>query len=798
MEMNVKRFVIGIMMAALLIATSTVAAASAGFPPIPSDYSGYVTVNGEPAPVGCTVHAEVLGYVSSSVAVEDGCYRYLVISPPDSDYVGEAIEFFLDPDGLGPALAVMAAEADVFQHGSSFDSFNLSFVVLDSLPPVIINVSPIEISMSGAVITWVTDENSSSLVEYGETVSLGSASVLDPGLVMDHSVGLGGLVEGSVYYYRVVSADEWGNTASSSVLSFSTDSSAPPPSPPSGGGMIIIIPDNEPPVADAGVDREVYEGVEIHLSGAGSGDPDGSIVVHHWFFGDGGYMEGVKVAHVYVEPGVYVAALVVTDDNGATSTDNCTVTVLPLPAPVGAEVFDAVPANMSGYVVDASFWADTTVRVNTTGLVTVTVIRFEVNPHPNGTMPDGGVAKYVDVYVSDPDAVEWPIYVEMAYSEEEVLGLVEGSLGIYYWREGAWRRCSDTGVDAVRRVVWAYMCRDEASGSPILMGGDLLPPPPVPAEFVFSGLVVDPLEVEAGGRVSVGVTVENVGELAGNCTLVLDVGGGFIVDEETVSVGGGASEGVFFMFYPESVGVYVVALGGLNGSLTVLSPVAPAEFSVTGLDVVPGVVSVGGEAAVTVTVANLGGVEGVCTVVLEAGGVVSERDIAVGGGASAAVEFVVPGVAWGVVDIVAGGLSGELRVLRPAEFECTGLGVEPAVVEEGGSVAVSVGVCNLGEEGGVYVVELEVDGSVFGVEEVALGGGASVTVVFDVEGGVGVHSVGVGGLEETFTVTSPPEPDSPGVSQDLLAGGAVAVVLAVGLIVFLLRGRGSAAPAGAV
>ncbi|MBL7079967.1 PKD domain-containing protein [Candidatus Bathyarchaeota archaeon] len=797
MKMKVKRFEIGIMIAALLIATSTVAAASAGPPPIPSDYSGYVTVNGEPAPAGCTVHAVVLGYVSSSVAVEGGHYRYLVISPPDSSYVGEVIEFYLDPDGLGPALAVIAAEADVFQQGFSFDPFNLTFVVLDSTPPVIINVSPTQVSMSGAVITWVTDEGASSLVEYGESVSLGSASELDPGLVMEHSVELAGLAEGTAYYYRVVSADEGGNTGSSSILSFTTESSAPPSSPPSGGGM-IIVPGNEPPVAEAGADREVYVGVEIHLSAAGSVDADGAISVYHWFFGDGYYKEGVRVSHTYMTAGTYTAELAVTDDIGATSTDNCTVTVFPLPAAVDAEVFDAVPANQSGYVVDASFWAETIVRVNTTDPVTVTVIRFEGNPHPNDTMPDAGVPKYVDVYVSDPDAVEWPIYVEMAYSVEEILGLDEGSLGMYYWREGAWRRCSDTGVDAVRDVVWAYMGRDEASGSPILMGGNLLPPPPVPAEFLLSELVIDPPEVEAGGRVSVGVVVANVGELAGNCTLVLDVGGGLFADEATVSVEGGGSEGVCFVFYPESVGVYVVGLGGLNGSLTVLAPVAPAEFCVTGLDVFPGVVSVGEEAAVTVTVANLGGVEGVFTVVLEAGGVVSEREVAVGGGASAAVEFMVPGDAWGVVDLVAGGLSGELRVLRPAEFECTGLSVGPAEVEAGGSVAVSLDVCNLGEERGEYSVELEVDGSVVDREDVTLDGGASATVLFEAEGSEGTHRVGVGGLEGIFTVSSPPEPDSAGISQDFLVGGAVVVVLAAGLILFLLRGKGSPAPVGSV
>jgi len=789
--MKVKKFEIGIMLAVLFIATSIMAAASAGPPPIPSDYSGYVTVNGEPAPDGATIYAKILDYTTSSIQISDGSYKYLFIMPSDDTYVGETIEFYYDPDAEGSLEAVKASETDTFEGGTSHDPFDLTFVILDSTPPSIINVSPTQISTTGATITWVTDEDSTSLVEYGGSQSLGSASGLDPGLVTDHSVELTGLAEGTTYYYRVVSSDELGNTASSSILSFKTSSSAPPPlPPPSGGGIIIIIPDNESPIAEAGPDREVYVGVTISLSGAGSTDPDGSIVVHHWFFGDGGYMEGVKVNYVYEEPGTYVAALVVTDDNGATSTDNCTVTVLPLPAEVGAEIYEAVPANQSEYVVDASLWAETTVTLNTTGPVTVTVLRFDENPHPNDTMPDAGVPKYADIYVSDPDAVEWPIYVEMTYTDEEISGLEEGSLGMYYWSEEAWRRCSDTGVDAERNVVWAYMSREEASGSPILIGGVTLPPPPRPAEFLVTGLIVDPPEVEAGGQVNLSVVVANVGEEAGSFTVVLDVGGGSISAEETVSVEGGVSEVVSFVIHPESVGVYVVGLGGLNGSLTVLEPVAPAEFMVTGLEVAPGEVSVGEEATVTVSVANLGGEEGTHAVVLDVGGVVSERDIALEGGASAVVEFVVSGDAWGVVDLSVEGLSGELKVLRPAEFECVGLSVTPADVGVGESVTVSVDVCNLGEEEGEYAVEIEVDGVIVDGEEVTLEGGASVTLLYDVEGEEGVHRVDVGGLEGMFTVSSPPEPETPSNNQGLLLGGVVVAALAAGLILFLRRGRG--------
>ena len=128
-----------------------------------------------------------------------------------------------------------------------------------------------------------------------------------------------------------------------------------------------------------------------------------------------------------------------------------------------------------GYVLDASEAANTTVTVNTTFPVTVTVLRFESNPHPDDPMPEGFLPKFVDVFISDLDGVEWPIYVEITYTDDEVEGLNESSLGIHYWMDDSWHRCSNTGVDVEANKVWAYMLKEETLGSPILVGGSLVP-----------------------------------------------------------------------------------------------------------------------------------------------------------------------------------------------------------------------------------------------------------------------------------------------------------------------------------
>ena len=58
---------------------------------------------------------------------------------------------------------------------------------------------------STATITWTTETNATSQVEYGLTPGLGSFTPLDPTLVTSHSVTLSGLAVGTRYYYRVLS-----------------------------------------------------------------------------------------------------------------------------------------------------------------------------------------------------------------------------------------------------------------------------------------------------------------------------------------------------------------------------------------------------------------------------------------------------------------------------------------------------------------------------------------------------------------------------------------------------------------
>ncbi len=73
--------------------------------------------------------------------------------------------------------------------------------------------------------------------------------------------------------------------------------------------------------------------LDCSFDGSASADPDGTIASYAWDFGDGSTGTGAKPAHSYAAAGTYPVTLTVTDNQGATSTANHSVTVTaPVPA----------------------------------------------------------------------------------------------------------------------------------------------------------------------------------------------------------------------------------------------------------------------------------------------------------------------------------------------------------------------------------------------------------------------------------------------------------------------------------
>jgi PKD repeat protein len=71
---------------------------------------------------------------------------------------------------------------------------------------------------------------------------------------------------------------------------------------------------NEPPVCDAGGLYTGTEGQPVQFDGTASTDPDGTIVLYEWDFGDGATGTGPTPTHTYATGGLFIVTLCVTDD----------------------------------------------------------------------------------------------------------------------------------------------------------------------------------------------------------------------------------------------------------------------------------------------------------------------------------------------------------------------------------------------------------------------------------------------------------------------------------------------------
>ncbi|PIR75379.1 MAG: hypothetical protein COU34_03090, partial [Candidatus Magasanikbacteria bacterium CG10_big_fil_rev_8_21_14_0_10_43_9] len=118
---------------------------------------------------------------------------------------------------LGTTYYVRLKNTDANQNTSTSTEF--TFTTTDSTDitaPTITSVTTTLVSDIKAVITWTTDEGSSSQVLYGTTSdTLTSETTNDTASNLNHTVVITGLTANTPYYYIVKSADANGNTTTS-------------------------------------------------------------------------------------------------------------------------------------------------------------------------------------------------------------------------------------------------------------------------------------------------------------------------------------------------------------------------------------------------------------------------------------------------------------------------------------------------------------------------------------------------------------------------------------------------------
>ena len=106
--------------------------------------------------------------------------------------------------------------------GRNFYSPIYHFTTGDTDEPIISNINVIDISSNKAVISWDTDEETDSLVEYGSVSGVYASSTNDATLTRKHSVEVTDLDTFVDYYFRLTSTDGSSNATTTVEQSFAT------------------------------------------------------------------------------------------------------------------------------------------------------------------------------------------------------------------------------------------------------------------------------------------------------------------------------------------------------------------------------------------------------------------------------------------------------------------------------------------------------------------------------------------------------------------------------------------------
>jgi peroxiredoxin len=90
-------------------------------------------------------------------------------------------------------------------------------VAVDKTPPTISGSGVANITESSAIITWTTNERSTSQVKYAKDEKNTSTTPVETNLAITHSVTLTNLDSGTTYSFTIISQDAAGNEATSSA-----------------------------------------------------------------------------------------------------------------------------------------------------------------------------------------------------------------------------------------------------------------------------------------------------------------------------------------------------------------------------------------------------------------------------------------------------------------------------------------------------------------------------------------------------------------------------------------------------
>jgi hypothetical protein len=270
------------------------------------------------------------------------------------------------------------------------------------------------------------------------------------------------------------------------------------------------------------------------------------------------------------------------------------------------------------------------------------------------------------------------------------------------------------------------------------------------AEFQLYSLKVSPEVCLTGETVTVSATLNYSGSVEGDYEAELLVDG-VIEQTQTLAVEPESSRSVSFALTRDEPGTYVVQIGELTASLTVLE--------VSNFNLSPAEVMANETVTVSADLQNVTETEATinCRLLCQ-GSEAAAKDMTLAGGATEAVTFSLSQGTPGMYEVQLGNLSGSFKVLRPAEIEVVSLDIFPNPVRVGEETAIMLSIKNSGDIADTYTANIAVDGVAGGTEEVTVAGGATEKVSFSLlKDSPGSYNIEAGGQEVALRVWQPPD-----------------------------------------
>ena len=132
-------------------------------------------------------------------------------------------EWVLTPDNGAKKVSVKFKD----KSGNSSTAY-FGSIILDTIAPIISGITISKIDAKSAIISWVTNEQTFTQIEYGQTTAYGLKSPLPKSPASSRKITLNNLRAYTLYHYRVISKDSAGNQIISDDFTFTTKDIQPP------------------------------------------------------------------------------------------------------------------------------------------------------------------------------------------------------------------------------------------------------------------------------------------------------------------------------------------------------------------------------------------------------------------------------------------------------------------------------------------------------------------------------------------------------------------------------------------